>query len=395
MVRSRRVALLLGADLGYCRQVLRGVQQYVPSEEPWIFHDAAPEMALLPALRQWRPDGVIALLFGRPLAAALERLRRPVVNVTHTLADLPFPVVDVDHQQVGRLAAAHLLERGFKNFGYFGSAVASFSIGRFTGFDDALAAAGFSCSRCPGEFWPRLAADTSWSATNRRVLRWLNSLPKPVGVLASNDIPARELAAVCREAGLRVPEDVAILGVDNDDLECSLSSPPLSSVALPAERIGFEAAATLDRLFAGETIEPRERFLPPLGVVTRQSTDILAIDDPELVAAVRYIHNHAARGMRVEDVVRAVPLARRTLEKRFRRHLGRSPFDEIQRVRLERVKQLLSLDQMSVAQIAAQTGFENSQSLAILFRRETGQTCSEFRRQFRVSPTSRDGPKSI
>ncbi len=381
--RFRRIAILLGTDLGYCRGVVRGIQRYQPRSARWVFHDAAPDIAVLGALAEWQPHGVIALLFQRELAEGLSRLRVPVVNVTYTWPDLKFPLVDVDHLQVGDLAARHFLDRGFRHFGFFGSPTAGFSRDRCRGFQRTLQAAGCDCSACAADFWPRLAASDSWTAIDKRVLRWVKSLPKPAGVLASNDIPARELAEVCRTAGLRVPEDVAILGVDNDELECSLTYPPLSSVILPTEQIGHEAASMLDRQLQGKAVSPRQKLLPPVGVATRQSTDVLAIDDPEIAAAVRYIHQHAWQGISVTDVLRVVPIARRSLEMRFRQILGRSPREEILRLQIGRAKQLLISEQLSVSEVAAQAGFGSSQGLAIVFRRETGQTCSDYRRQFR------------
>ena len=379
-----KIALLLGKDLGYCRGVMRGIQQFTPASSRWVYHDVAPDIAEVDSLKEWNPAGIIAHLYRRDVARMVARLDKPVVNVTYTLTDLKLPLVEVDHVAVGRMAAEYLMQRGLRNFGFFGSRSAGFSRLRRRGFRERLARSGFRCANCDAEFWPQLQPGTSWMAMDVRVLDWLRGLPKPVGLLASNDVPARQLAEVCRQSGLRVPEDIALLGVDNDDLECSLSYPPLSSIAIPAERIGYEAAALLDQMLSGSQPPRQAKLLPPVNVVTRHSTDVLAIADPELVAAIRYIHDHANGGLTVEALLRAVPMARRTLEKRFRKVLGRSPLEEIRRIQVQRVQQLLVDTNLSVAAIAQRAGFETSQRLAVVFRDETGLTCSAYRRQFRA-----------
>jgi LacI family transcriptional regulator len=235
MAQTKRIALLMGQDVGYCRGVLRGVHSYaIQKSKAWVFHDSPPDTYAIGPLREWRPHGIIAHLFDRKIARKVLALRKPLVNTTNTLTDLGVPLVDVDHRRAGRLAAEHFLERGFKHFGYFGSAWTGFSKGREQGFREALAEAGFDLSSCYVEYLPRPPLDSSWKKIDRQIHRWLLALPKPAAVLASNDVPARALAEVCRQLGIGVPDDVALLGVDNDELECLLSHPPLSSIVNPA-----------------------------------------------------------------------------------------------------------------------------------------------------------------
>jgi LacI family transcriptional regulator len=206
-------------------------------------------------------------------------------------------------------------------------------------------------------------------------------MPRPAGVMACNDMRGQHVLDACQRVRLGVPEQVAVIGVDDDVLLCELCDPPLSSVVPNAERIGYEAAALLDRLMAGEK-PPREEWrIEPLGVTTRQSSDVLAIDDPNVASAVRYIREHACRGATVPDVLQHVPLSRTILERRFRKYLGRSPQAEIRAVQLKRVQQLLAETDLRLERIAELAGFEHPEYMSVVFKRQTGQTPGEYRRQ--------------
>jgi LacI family transcriptional regulator len=382
-MRFKRIALVLGQDLGYCRDVLRGVQAFASRQASWIFRDAAPDPAILKPLTEWQPAGIIAHLFEPHLAQELIRLGKPMVNVTSTLSDLALPLVEVDHVAVGRMAAEHFLAGGFRHFGYFGSQTAGFSVGRERGFREALASAGFSYQSCYADYLPRPIVGGSWSDLDQRVRRWLVSLPKPVALFTSNDVPGRAVAEMCRMLDLHVPETVALLGVDNDELECGLSYPPLSSIAIPGERIGYEAATMLHRMMAGQAAPSEAVFLPPKTVVVRQSSDIIAVSDPDISAVLRFIRQHLAEPIGVETIVQQVPLSRRKLERRFRDVMKRTVQQEIRRVRIEHAKRLLSTTDMSMPAIAHQAGFGSARWLAVVFRQTTDMTPTDFRNQYR------------
>ncbi len=238
----RRVALVVGQDVTFCRNVIRGVRAYAIDKPHWLFRNGPPDTATVRACRQWQPDGIIAHLGAWPLAKQILRLGKPVVDIACMLPKVGVPVVDVDHRAVGRLAAEYFLNRGFRNFGFYGSREAYYCRLREQSFTERLAEAGCSVSACYGEYLPDMPGARRWQGQDQRVQRWLLDLPKPAAILASNDIPARYLADQCRQVGLRVPDEVALLGVDDDEFECTLCSPPLSSVAIPSEQIGWEAA---------------------------------------------------------------------------------------------------------------------------------------------------------
>ncbi len=386
MSEFQRIAILAGQDIGYCRGLLRGIHAYAIHHTRWVFRDSAPSPLVLQSLREWQPHGIIAHLFDAEFARQVLAMGRPLVNTTATLTDLKAPLVEVDHLRVGRMAAEHFLERGFTNFGYFGSSWAGFSRQREQGFCDVLAEAGLAVLSCYAEYLPRPPADASWKRVDRQVRDWLLGLAKPAAILASNDVPARHLAELCRLLHLHVPEQVSILGVDNDRLECLLAHPPLSSVVNPAEQIGYEAAKLLDQIMAGQEPPSEPICIPPTHIITRHSTDVVAVADPDVAAAVAYIREHAAENIGVAKVVRALSIARRRLERCFREALGRTILEEIHRVRVERAKHLLAETDLPMPLVAERSGFSSPQRLAVVFRRVSGTCPQSYRSRTRVRP---------
>ena len=277
------------------------------------------------------------------------------------------------------MAAEHFLERGYTNFGFFGSSRACYAILRETGFRRRLAQENYVVSSCHAGYLPQLPVPTSWRQIDIRVRRWLRQLPKPVAIFTSNDIPARDLADMCQQLKLNVPDEVAILGVDNDELICEMTTPPISSIDTPAERIGYEAAAMLDRLMSGEVAPKKPMLLQPLQVITRQSTDTLATNDLAVAAALKFIRQHGGDEISVSDVVQASAQGRRMLECKFRALLGRTILEEIQRMRIEIVKDLLVSTNLSMPAISQRTGFSSAERLSVVFRKVTGVPPSKFR----------------
>ncbi len=360
-----RIGLVFGFGLGFYRDILRGIKLFAETRTHWLFTPIAPEPRAILSHRKVGLGGLIAHVSNAPLANALARLDLPVVNVAGVLPGLPFARVMVDHEAVGEMAAQHLLDRGLRHFGFVGYPDHAFSVGRERGFRHELERAGFAISsfharvpwrRDPSGFW----------ASDGTLPRWLESLPRPLGILASHDPQGVQVSEACRMAGLKVPDDVAIVGVDNDDLLCELARPSLSSVALPSEQIGIEAAALLERLIAGDVPPAGPKLLPPQGVVVRQSSDILAIADPDVAGAVRYIRDHPSKPIRVADVLGAVVMSRRGLERRFRKALRRGIWEEIRRTHLERGKMLLAGSDLPMSEVAPRRVFRQPSTLGRL-----------------------------
>jgi len=380
-----RVALVAAPTFGYGRELMMGVRSYILERGGWLVHTCQPEVQFFKAVAGWNPDGIIAYLSSERLAKAVLALRKPVVNVSGAL-DLPGVArVGTDDVAVGRTAAQHGLERGFRHFGYIshGSRRVRWEQERFEGFRTALKEAGQACHSfgaghrpIPNLFLMR------WSELQGRVRDWIRRLPKPVLILACNDDLACLVSEICRHAHIAVPEEAALVGVDNDEYLCKMAYPPLSSVRTQGERIGVEAASLLDRLMGGASVPPAPVLLPPLGVVTRQSSDGTALEDAELAEAVRFIREHADRPIGVRNILQNVPVARRWLERKFRAHLGRTIYHEICRAHLERAKVLLSDTDLPMPSVASRSGFRNAARLCLVFRRLTGLTPTEYRRQF-------------
>ena len=277
------------------------------------------------------------------------------------------------------MGAEDLIERGFHSLAFVGEAGAWHTEDRLKGFSQRAQEAGVEAKHWTGgslgkpPYGPELS-------------HWLAQLPRPLGILASNDHAAGLVIRCCREANIAVPEHAAVLGVDNDELAVLMIKPSLSSIALPSEAMGFEAAAMIDRLLKGESLAHPLVLFPPTRVVTRQSTDLMAIADAEVAEAVRFIRQQAAKEISVADVARHVAVSRRALEQRFRTALGRSPLDEILRIRLERARQLLQETSLSIEQIANACSFSSASYLGVVFRRLTGMTPSECRKRAGGSP---------
>jgi LacI family transcriptional regulator len=376
-----RVALLVESSNRYGRDLLHGIHDWMAGVRSWSVRlTEQARLAPLPEwLEAWDGDGVIARVDTDAMARALRRTGLPVVDVSAERRRSEFPRVTIDNAAVARLAAEHLRERGLRHFAFCGDARFLWSRERGRHFARALRGAG---SVAPGFEFPAVEGRDD----GRRLAAWLRGLPKPVGVLVSHDARAQEVLEACQRAGLEVPGQVAVLGVDNDEVVCDLCHPPLSSVLPNARRAGFEAARELHARMA----EPRRRRSPrtlaiePIRVEARPSTDLVAVGDPALAAALRLIRERAAEGIRVGDVVRSAGLSRTHLERRFKLEFGRSPHRLIVARRLEQVRQLLLESDLPVARIADLTGFVSPSYLSFAFRREQGESPLRFRQRHRA-----------
>ncbi len=383
MAEPLHIGLMLDFNLSYPRGVLRGIKQFVQTRPRWVLMHLETDRMSGRDLVTLRPAGIIALVVYRHLVETLDALGLPVVNVANVLPDLPFPRVTTDHWRMGTLAADHFCERGFRQFGFVGHPRHTYSLEREAGFREALAKRGYSLhsfhERPPSSYRHR----GRLLHLNQTFRHWLALIPKPIGIFAANDLWGLPVVEACRLAGLNVPNDVAVIGADNDELRCELARPSLSSIASPAERVGYEAAALLERLINGAKPTPETLLIPPIGVVTRQSSDVLAGRDPQVTAAVRFIRENAHRRISVDDVMREVPMSRRSLERRFRTILERSIGDEIRHVHLERARALLISTALLMEEVADRAGFTSLHYMSRVFRQEMGMTPTAYRRQLR------------
>jgi len=373
--RSRpHVALIIESSIEYGRGVLRGIAGYLKEHGPWsIFLEQRELGAALPKwIREWDGDGIIT----RSDDPRIVRSGLPTVGLYDRVEDrLRLPMILNDNLAVGRMGARHLADRGFRHLAYYGV--------RRERWSELRLAGAWEVARSVQASFARHSSGGTWEASQERLKRWLAGLPRPLGLVAANDLHGLRALDACRRAGLAVPEEVAVVGADDDAEVCELSDPPLSSVTFHPEKVGYEAAALLERLMAGRAAPAEPLRVPPLGVSARQSSDILAIDDADVAKAIHHIRRHAFEGITVEDVLRELPLSRRALEHRFRRRLGRTPKEEIQRLRFEEAKSLLASTDLPLARISDRLGFHQPAYLSAAFRREAGVSPSAYRRNHR------------
>lgn len=384
MAKPHRILLLVEPSTSYGRKVLRGVASFARMRKTWLFEfELLAKIDELLARGLSHADAVIIRGAQRDWVEQVVQSGLPAVNVSAELPSFDLPSVISDNASIGQLAAKHLLGRGFRQFACCGLGNRANFDQRIRSFVQTVEEAGFPCRVLPESDRPFEPLLSDEQAATLRL--WLRRLPRPSGLLAGNDEMGRLLTELCRQLEIRVPEDLAIIGVDNDEVVCELSSPPLSSIDHGAERVGYTAAKLLSRLMMGQKPPPRPILIQPVGVVTRRSTEILAIDEPVVAECVRYIRENVERKIEVEDLVRHSGVSRRWLEICFRRALGRPPAAEIRRAQVELAKRLLTETDMLMPAIAAASGFTDAKLLIAVFRREVGQTPTAYRRQFRLT----------
>lgn len=372
----RTVILPIESSRGSGRDLLKGIVNYSRIHGPWSFHwEPAGLDEVLPRLKDIKADGII--LRDSKRITEILNMSIPMILVRHSQQELPGQITVVtDSDTIGRMAAEHLLERGLKYFAYCGLEGYSWSLHRRDAFRISIEKAGFNtdvfdCMRFP-----------SWNDDRSRLTEWIVHLPKPVGMMCCNDDLGHQITQICKSCGIPIPDDIAIIGVDNDELVCGLSDPPLSSVAVNFERAGFECAALLDRLMQGIEVNKENVVVHATHIVTRRSTDIARVDDPEVAKAIQFIRNSGNKPIHVNDVVAAVSLTRRVLEKRFRKCLHRSILDEIRQTRANAISQMLVETNYSMLQIALSLGFSGTEHISRYFKKKKGMSLLQFRKKY-------------
>lgn len=384
MSAMRHIGLLLDIQEEYPRSIVQGIIRYGRASGGWqVMAKRCRPVLLWEDLDHWEGDGIIAWVRYEEEAERLRGLRVPVVNVSSWLAKAPFPSILSDNRAIGRLAAEHLLERGLERFAFLRVLDTAYARDREQTFSETVCAAGFECR----SLYAHSAVTDTGSAhpadpDTEELAAMLRDLEMPAGVLAVTDFLGRHIIETCKENDVHVPDELAVVGVDNETLFCEMAEPQLSSVALAGEQMGFQAARLLDGLIDGERPPPESTLIPPTGIVARHSTDVLAIDDPKVAAAVRFIRDNAARNFDVSDILRTVPVSRRSLEIRFQNIVGRSLHEEIRRVHIQRAKSLLVHTDLTVPSLAESSGYNGPDRFRVAFVKEVGMTPTAYRQQF-------------
>jgi LacI family transcriptional regulator len=380
-----KVAVLLQTSGRVCRDTALGIRLYTRQHGPWsVYFGSCEYQRLVPKLAQWGASGIIASIPNVRLGRALADAGLPTVaiNVSDRVQELTSEILNRSDasfdaaEPVAELAKQHFLERGFTHFAFVGVEEVVWSERREEAFRKQLASSGH---KLLAYRQPARERDLAWVKEQVMLSDWLRKLPTPIGILACNDEHGRMVLDCCRMAELQVPEQVAVLGVDNDEFFCNLAEPPLSSIALGAQSTGFEMAELLDGIMQGLVRKPRHLAVKTIGVITRRSTDILAGDDADVAVAMRFIRESYSKPISVASVADAVLMSRRSLEKRFRRVLGRSVLEEIQIVRIETAKRLLLESEHSTAKVAQLSGFGSVDYFIRFFRQKVGVPPSRFR----------------
>ncbi len=325
--------------------------------------------------------GVLTWVGSEELATRCRGLGKPVVNLSGRLAEVPFPSVLADHVAAGRQAGAYLLDQGHRAVAYAGLSEVNYARQRYEGIRGALAERGLEPRLL--ETPPRM----EWVDEPQRretVERWREALDPPVAIFCADDHIGRSVIEWSIEAGLSVPGEVSVLGATNDELACERSQPPLSSVDISSQEIGYRGAELLMRLAAGEQPPDEPVLVPPRGVVVRESSEVLAIRDPRIAEVLGFIRAHPGEAISVEQLTQRFALSRSALYRGFHDLLGRSPAKEIMRVRIQHAKTLLAASDQPLKHVAAKSGFASFQRMSQVFRRELNITPGEYRRQFRV-----------
>ena len=378
--RVKHIALALPLDIVFVERLLPGILDFARDQGGWVFTRIPERLtSSFEWLRNWEGDGAFVLISNKTDVKVARSLPIPIVNVGGYVKDVRIPTVTLDQQMVGRLAAEHLLARRFHRFGYYGVRDLWYSEQRRIGFETALLEAGYKCSSI--ESTNLIRSPWDWRRVGGELARWLRSLQPPVGIMASWDLRAQMLSEACTMIGLRVPEDVAIVGVDNDPIACEFCIPQLTSVSRNDREVGWQAANLLSQLLEGKRSLKLPILIPPDRVVARRSTDTLVIEDAEVARIVQQVRDHLNEVFGVERILRLSPLSRRQLEQRFRRSVGSSPYAFLNELRVERAKLLLAQShKRALTTVASECGFSELRRFRMVFRRITKLSPAEYRR---------------
>ena len=382
------VAVILDAARPYDRLIISGVAQFVREHQPWSLYVEEDPLQKLPDLAHWRGQGIIANFDDRQVAQAIRGLSIPIVGVGGGYGwyepGSGIPYIFTDNERIGRLGAEHLLSCGFEHLAFYGyprTTTNAWSDERASAFEATCrTVAGRDCRFFTG----RQGSARRWGELQAELTEWLAGLPKPIGIMACNDVRARHVLEACRTLGLKVPRDVAVLGVDNDEMICELTDPPLSSIDQSARRIGYEAAAVLARLMRpaaepGTEPVPSRVVVPPIGVVARTSTDTMATDDEAVLHALERLRADPWHRPDITGLAHEACVSRSTLENRFKAAVGRSIHEEFVRLRLAGLRKLVTDTDLPLKAIATRTGFRSVQYMTTFLHRHTGLTPARLR----------------
>ena len=379
--KLRHIALILNVNKAYDRKVVSGVSRYMREVGNWSLYLENEPLSKIPDLNSWNGDGIIADLDDSSVYEAVSQLSIPVVGFGGGYGpyrkDDRIPYVYTDNHSIATSAAEHLIERGYRRFAYCGlpaTAINGWSHERNLKFLEIIEEKGLQCSQYNG----KSASPQKWENVLNDLKKWLKTLQFPCALFAANDSRARHVLEACSQLDIKVPEDLAVLGVDNDEMMCELSNPPLSSIIQGTSKLGYEAACILDSMIDGQ-LTATKTVIEPLGIQIRQSTDMLAIENPLISQAIAYIRKQACYSVRVEEVARYCNVSRANLEKKFKKIMGHTVYEEISRMQLKNVEDLLINTDLTLKKVADLSGFSTVQYMNSKLKAFSGLTPQQFR----------------
>lgn len=378
------VAVLVDTCTGWGRRLIRGIASYANKHGPWhvlVEPSGREEVMRLP--KGWGGNGIIARVFNQGLADDLAATGIPVVNVSSIrLPRCSFPRVASDFRATAALAFEHFVERGFRHFGYIGPFSRRYVQPHAEAFRSRVREAGADFH--PFNFFDSATSNRHRAAARERLTDWLDTVPKPIGIFSWATTAGSYALALCRDLNIVVPDELAVLAGDSDPLLCNLTIPPMSGLVIASEQVGYQAAGTLAKLMAGESIDETEKLVEPVRIDSRASTEVLAIADEELRNAVAYLREHAFEMITIDEVADEAAISRRQFERKFREWFGRAPAEELRRLRLARVQELLVQTDLTVSEIAWRSGFGSLEYMSTRFKAVTGMTPLRYRSTMRA-----------
>jgi LacI family transcriptional regulator len=378
-----KILLLIDFAEEYSKALLKGIAKYSREHGPWIFcrmplfhRETVGIDGILKWALEWGADGIIGQFYNDPNIGKIIEAGIPVIAQDFKKRFDEIPNITGAHYEAGQMGADYFLKKGFKNFAFYGFKDIVWSQERAEGFEERVTKGGHKVHY----FEHKMAHPSElWYYKPSSLGKWLKSLPKPIALMACDDNQGQHITEACRLYGIRIPEDMAVLGVDNDEMICDFSDPPLSSIGQDAEKGGYDAAKLLDHMMKNGMKDYYDIIVKPTQVITRHSTDIYATNDDHIASSLKYIHQNIDKNLHVDEVVKQVPLSRRALEKRFIEVMGYPIYKYIYNLRIEKFTQKLLDTDMSVFEIALDMGLSDSKNIARQFRQVKGCNPSEYR----------------
>ena len=379
--KRSNIAVLLDLEIQFGRGILKGMMSFALSKKMLNIHTY--RLTIHNLKKQVKSpsnvDGIIVHAFNSNVEQCVSSVSSPVVLIGSNWGNNKIPAVTVNDVDVGRMAGKYFIERGFENYGYFGDKRNLWSNERESGFKQILEQHNYVYKPIYQKI-PSTSYSSELLSVNDSLFEYLLSAPKPLAIFSFNDYRGLMVSEACRQLDIHVPEEVSILGVDNDHDACLLTYPPLSSIDMPRHQIGYEAMKMLYELLSGRKLVNKNIMLDPLDVIHRQSSDIMATDDPVLVQALRFIRENSDKPITVNDICDKLFISRRKLENLMKHKLQRSPLQEINRAHVEKAKKLLRDTNLKMPNIASASGFNSPERLSVVFHRLTGFSPRNYRR---------------